>query len=301
MKSIQNLIIRSALVAVVVGLLVAPTASADPVPAQVNTAAKTTILGSGSVAFSPYLLAAFKKYKKVTKGQVEVIFTVNSGNNGVKDVQTGKSQFAANARAPLPGAIDAGTTYYKAAKDGMAIIVSKKNKVKNLSIAQLGDIFSGKVTNWNQVGGSDAPIEVNGRDAAGGQYNFFRDAVLGGKDLQIGNKHPNDGLVASAVSNSPNAIGYLGQGFVKTGKKVKYKLVTLNRVPLNETTVRKGKYPLWRFLYLVTPNTTLAPPVKKLIAWLLTSYDAGQAFRKAGAVPYKQSTKPPKKKKKKKK
>ena len=301
MKSIQNLIIRTALVAVVVGLLVAPAASAEPVPAQVQTSAKTTILGSGSVAFSPYLLAAFKKYKKVTKGQVEVIYTVNSGNNGVKDVQTGKSQIAGQARAPLPGAIDAGTTYYKAAKDGMAIIVSKKNKIKNLSVAQLGDIFSGKVTNWSQVGGSNLPIEVNGRDAAGGQYQFFRDAVLGGKDVQIGNKHPNDGLVASAVSNSTGAIGYLGQGFIKTGPKVKYKTISLNRVPLTETTVKKGKYPLWRFLYIVTPNTPLSPPVKKLVTWLLTSYDAGQAFRKAGAVPYKQSTKNPAKKKKKKK
>jgi phosphate transport system substrate-binding protein len=261
--------------------------------------AKTTVVGSGSVAFSPFLLAAFAKYEKVTKGQVEVVYNVNSGNNGVKDVQSGKSQFAGQARAPLPN-IDNGTTYYKTAKDGQAIIVSKAigTKVKNLSLTQLGDIFSGKITNWSQVGGPDATIEVNGRDASGGQYQFFRDAVLGGKDLQVGAKHPNDGLVATAVGNSKTGIGYLGVGFIK--KTTKYKLISLNKVPLTKETVKKGKYPLWRFLYLVLPNEQArrTPEVLKLVNWLLYSYDAGQAFSKAGAVPYKQSLKKPKKAKK---
>lgn len=288
MKSIRKTALRGLLLSVVAILLIAPSMAY----------AKTTIVGSGSVAFSPYLLAAFKKYKVVTKGQVEVVYNVNSGNNGVKDVQSGKSQFAGQARAPLPN-IDNGTTYYKAAKDGMGIIVNKSNKVKNLSLQQLGDIFSGKITNWNQVGGANATIEVNGRDASGGQYQFFRDSVLGGKDVQVGTKHPNDGLVATAVANSANAIGYLGQGFIKP--KRKYVPISVNKIALTQENVKKGKYPLWRFLYLVLPNDPArrTPELLKLTNWLLKSYDAGQAFKKAGAVPYKQSTKPPKKKKKK--
>lgn len=294
MNSIQKLVVRIALAAVAASLIAVPVASAQAPVA--NTAATTTIVGSGSVAFSPYLLAAFKKYKTVTKGQVQVVYNVNSGNNGAKDVQAGKSQFAGQARPPQ--AIDAGLTYYKAAKDGMGIIVHNSNKVKNLSLVQLGDIFSGKITNWSQVGGANLPIEVNGRDASGGQYQFFRDVVLGGKDVQIGNKHPNDALVAAAVNNSPNAIGYLGQGFIKPKKK--YHPITLNKIALNESTVRTGKYPLWRYLWLVLPNDPArrTAPLLKLTNWLLTSYEAGQAFRKAGAVPYKQAKNPPKTKKK---
>src|SRR3954452_23131835 len=73
------------------------------------TAGAQTLIGSGSIAAQPVLEALFAAYKKKTHGKVSFLYTANGGNAGVKDVQNGKSQFAGNARPPLPS--DAGTTY----------------------------------------------------------------------------------------------------------------------------------------------------------------------------------------------
>src|SRR4051812_31541131 len=85
------------------------------IPASASAA---TLIGSGSVAMQPFLLALFKGYKKVKPG-TEFIYTANGGNAGVQDVQSGRSQFAGQARLPLPS--DAGTTYIKSFMDGLCM------------------------------------------------------------------------------------------------------------------------------------------------------------------------------------
>lgn len=280
--------------------------------------------GSGSVAFSAYLLPAFKKYKKSTKNKVSVTYEVKSGDLGVQDLKDGKADFAANARGPIAGsALDAGTAYIPTVRDGMGIIVNKTNKVNRLSLQQVQDIYLGKIKNWSEVGGADLEITTTGRDSAAGQYGFFTQAVLGSTSAKKVNPAAGykqftlDTLVTNAVAADPGAIGFAGQGFVKTGKKIKYKALKLSTFSkptkyyaLSETTVKKQVYPLWRYLYLVVRTKTLSTGKigldlskqnAKLIDWLRFSYDAGQIFKKAGAVPYKQSTKKPKSKSKKKK
>src|SRR5256885_7783455 len=81
--------------AVAVGVLVALAAPA-------SAAASTTLIGSGSVAAEPVLRPLFSAYQKFTKGKVHFLYTANGGNAGVADVQSGKSQFAGQARPPLP-------------------------------------------------------------------------------------------------------------------------------------------------------------------------------------------------------
>ena len=100
--------------AVAAGMLVALAAPAS--------AAATTLIGSGSVAAEPVLRPLFSKYQKVTHGKAHFLYTANGGNAGVADVQSGKSQFAGQARPPLPS--DAGTTYIKLYLDGLCIDVN---------------------------------------------------------------------------------------------------------------------------------------------------------------------------------
>ena len=140
------------------------------VPASANA---VTLIGSGSVAAQPVLQALFATYTKQVNKNVHFVYTANGGNAGVKDVQNGTSQFAGNARTPLPS--DAGTTYIKMFHDGLCIDVNPKNKLSNISIQQTHDIYRGLITNWSQVGGSNLTTTINpvGRDTNGGTYNFF--------------------------------------------------------------------------------------------------------------------------------
>src|ERR1700732_2741565 len=101
---------RLALVAALATLLAAPA-----------SAGATTLIGSGSSVAQPYLQALFAGYHRVAPS-VQFLYTADGGNSGVKDVQSGRSQFAAQSRPPLPS--DAGTTYIKLFLDGVCIYVN---------------------------------------------------------------------------------------------------------------------------------------------------------------------------------
>ena len=149
----------------------------------------------------------------------------------------------------------------KLAKDGLAVIVNPASNVKNLTMAQIDSIYSGKVSNWDQVGGtSKSRIVVVGRDSSSGTYGFFQEAVLGGsayrKDML---SMPSNAAVAQAVSQSKDAIGYVGMAyadeFAQSGKvhilSISRKHGQAGMKPTKET-VASGEYPLFRYLYSYT-------------------------------------------------
>src|SRR6476469_5266157 len=142
------------------------------------SAGAVTYIGSGSVAAQPVLQALFATYTKQVSKSTHFVYTANGGNAGVKDVQNGTSQFAGQARTPLPS--DAGTTYIKLYLDGLCIDVNPRNQLSNITIQQTHDIYRGLLTNWSQLPGSGltTTIDPYGRDTNGGTYNFFLQAVL---------------------------------------------------------------------------------------------------------------------------
>src|SRR4051795_10594854 len=117
------------------------------------SAGAQTLIGSGSVAAQPVLQALFKTYETQVNKKIHFVYTANGGNAGVKDVQNGTSQFAGQARTPLPS--DAGTTYIKMFLDGLCIDVNPKNSARNITIQQTHDIYRGLVTNWSAIPGSN--------------------------------------------------------------------------------------------------------------------------------------------------
>ncbi len=191
---------------------------------------------------------------------VHFVYTANGGNAGVKDVQNGISQFAGQARTPLPS--DAGTTYVKMFLDGLCMDVNPKNKLSNISIQQTHDIYRGLLTNWSQVSRARAwttTIDPVGRDTNGGTYNFFLQAVLN-NELPSSNVNAltADGLVVNAVKQDPNAIGYDGLAWQGKGQKA----LKVNGIPCqaNKISVEPLKYPLSRYLFLVLPTTAAPSP-----------------------------------------
>jgi phosphate transport system substrate-binding protein len=249
------------------------------------SAGAVTLIGSGSVAAQPVLQALFATYTKKVNHQVHFTYLADGGNAGVKDVQGGTSQFAGQARTPLPS--DAGTTYIKFYLDGLCLDVNPKNSIGNISIQQTHDVYRGLLTNWSQVGSNlGTTIDPVGRDTNGGTYNFFLQAVLNNEPPASNvNALTADGLVVNAVKQDPNAIGYAGLAWQKKGLKT----LKVNGVPCQagKISVEPLKYPLSRYIFLVLPGDGSSSPkaLLKFIDWARRSPLAGATILKAGGVP----------------
>jgi phosphate transport system substrate-binding protein len=247
------------------------------------SAGAQTLIGSGSVAAQPVLQALFKGYEKNVNPKIHFTYTADGGNAGIKDVQNGTSQFAGQARTPLPS--DAGTTYIKLYLDGLCMDVNPKNKLTNITIESLHDIYRGLLTNWGQVPGSglETTIDPVGRDTNGGTYTFFLQSVLN-NELPASNVNAltADGLVVNAVKQDPNAIGYAGLAWQKKGiKPVKVNGIACESKNIS---VEPLKYPLSRYIFLVLPTASPSPAVQKFADWARTSPEAGELINKAGGV-----------------
>jgi phosphate transport system substrate-binding protein len=257
--------------------VIAPTLA---VPAAAGAA---TVIGSGSSAEQPILTALFAGYHKLHP-KINFVYTADGGNAGVKDVQSGTSQFAVNTRAPLPS--DAGTLQAKLYLDGLCVAVNKANKLTNLSLSRTANVFEGVFTNWGQVGGSglSTTIDPIGRDSAAGSYTFFQQAVLNGQ-TQASNVEQlsSDGLVATAIKHDRNAIGYVG--LAHSGKGSGVKAIKLNGKACSPTNIKSEKYPLSRFIWGVLPLHNASQPASQFFDWVRTSAKAGTIIAKSGAVP----------------
>jgi phosphate transport system substrate-binding protein len=249
------------------------------------SAGAQTLIGSGSVAAQPVLQALFATYTKQVNPKIHFVYTADGGNAGVKDVQNGTSQFAGQARTPLPS--DAGTTYVKLYLDGLCLDVNKANKLSNITIQQTHDIYRGLLTNWSQIPGSglETTIDPVGRDTNGGTYNFFLQAVLNNEAPASNvNALTADGLVVNAVKQDPNAIGYAGLAW-QNNKKLKALKVDGVPCQANKISVEPLRYPLSRYIFIVLPTASPSPAVQKFVDWARTSPLAAEAISGAGGVP----------------
>lgn len=151
---------------------------------------------------------------------------------------------------------------FEVAVDALTVIVNKANPVSKLTIRQLGDIFTGRITNWRQVGGKDQKIVLLSRDKNSGTHVFFLEHVLRGGDPKGPEEYaksalflPSSQQIAEQVTRSPGAIGYVGLGYYN---KARHKAVAIAISPdapyvvPSVRTARSGEYPISRPLYLYT-------------------------------------------------
>jgi phosphate transport system substrate-binding protein len=252
-------------------------------------AGSTTVLPVAQRWASAYMEKHPDKLITVSGGGTGVGFSMLL--NGICDIADA-SREAQKKEIDLAKAHNAKLVVTKLGKDGIAMIAHPDNNVKNLTIDQIGDIYSGKVSSWKQVGGNTAKaIVVMGRDTSSGTYGFFQEVVLDGraytKEMLC---LASNVAVADGVAQTDGAIGYVGMAFadeyVKAGK---VKIIAVSKatgepgmVP-SEATIKSGKYPLFRYLYAYT----LGKPsglVKDFLNFGLSS--EGQALvTKAGYLP----------------
>jgi phosphate transport system substrate-binding protein len=151
------------------------------------------------------------------------------------------------------------------AKDGITVYLNPSNSVSNISMDQLKSIYTGKITNWKELGGKDAKIILYSRENNSGTYVYFKDNVLKGQDYTPSCQNlPGTAAVVNAVSKDPNGIGYGGHGYSKG-----VKMCNINGIEPTEANIGKGKYPISRSLYMYTKSKPTGN-VKKFIDWVLS-------------------------------
>ena len=143
-------------------------------------------------------------------------------------------------------------TEYKVALDGLSVYVNPENSLKELTVAQVGDIFTGKIKNWKEVGGADAPITIYSRENSSGTYEFFKEHVLQGKDFAASAQTmPGTAAILQAVSKDKNGIGYGGAAYGAGAKHLAIKKTDSSpAVEPTEENVVAGTYPIWRYLFI---------------------------------------------------
>ncbi len=214
---------------------------------------KNQLTISGSTTVLPIAQAGAEAFME----KYDINVSVRGGGSGVGIAALiNKTVNIANASRPMKAkeisqakANGVNPKGYAIANDGITIVVNTKNTVKNISLNSLKSIYTGKITNWKQVGGPNLPIVVISRDVASGTFEVFNEKVLGGaRVVDSAMMLASNNAVSSTVADTPGAIGYIGLGYVTD----KSKIVSVDNVMPGEQTVKNGQYKLSRKLYMYT-------------------------------------------------
>lgn len=162
-------------------------------------------------------------------------------------------------------------TRYSVALDGIAIFVHKDNPIKFVTLAQLKDIYTGKVTNWKELGGADSRIIVYSRENNSGTYAFFKEHVLLKRDFAPEIQTlPGTASVVNAVGKDINGIGYGGIAWESNVRHLAVKKDDASpAIEPTMTTITDGTYPIARELYWFF-NGVPTGEAKALLNWALS-------------------------------
>lgn len=157
----------------------------------------------------------------------------------------------------------------KVAVDGIAVVVNPANSVGELTLDQLGKIYRGEIKNWKDVGGADKPIVLLSRDSSSGTYEYFKEEVVAKDDenaefAKQAKLLPSTQAIVDETKANPDAIGYVGLGYVVPEVKV----VAVDGVAASLETAKDGSYVLSRGLYMYS-NGEPADVMKAYIDWIL--------------------------------
>lgn len=256
-----------------------------------------TIVNSGSDTMVNLALAWAEQYQQL---QPEISVSVSGGGSGtgIASMINGTSDLANASRQikdeEFTSAVENGIepVEFVVARDAIAVIVNPENPIEQLSLQQISDIYSGKYTNWSQLGGEDRPIVRVSRETNSGTHVYFLEEVLRlGEDDNDTLFSPDTLLllssqgITSEVGDNPNAIGYDGLGYVTPEVKV---------VAVSESedgpfiypsveSVNQGSYPIARDLYIYSAGQP-SSQVQAYLDWIMSS-QGQEIVKELGFVP----------------
>ena len=211
-----------------------------------------------------------------------ISFTYNptGSGSGIKAVQEGRCDIGLSSRDLKDEEKASGLTGTVLAYDGIAIIVNPENPVDDLSVETIAKIYTGEITNWSEIGGSDAEIVLIGREAGSGTRDGFESITDTEDACKYRQELTSTGDVITTVSQNPGAIGYASVASVKDTVKA----VTVDGIAPTEATIKDGSYVVQRPFVLVTKvDSDLSEAAQKFFDYI-TSADANEIISAAGVV-----------------
>ncbi len=252
-------------------------------PASSAPSGGTELTGSvatdGSTSMKSVIGALGESFQNANSG---VTFTYNptGSGSGIQAVSEGRCDIGLASRGLKDDEKSSGLTETVLAYDGIAVVVSPENPVSDLTIEQIADIYTGKITNWSEVGGSDAEIVLIGREAGSGTRDGFESITGTEEECQYRQELTSTGDVIATVSQNPNAIGYASLSAVKDTVKA----LSVGGVAPSEDAVKDGSYVIQRPFVLVTKDGVTLSPAAQAFFDYATSAEAAPIIAQAGAV-----------------
>jgi phosphate transport system substrate-binding protein len=265
-----------------------------------SAVAADNVVIKGSTTVLPIAQAALEAYMKANPG-VNISLSGGGSGEGIKALIDKTADIATSSREIKDKEIELAKSKgvnpvaHTVAIDALIPIVHPRNKVEGLTIDQLSQIYQGKITNWNEVGGEDLKIIVVSRDSSSGTFETWGHLVLNNaKVTPKAQLQASNGAVVQAVSKNRYAIGYIGMGYLNKSVKA----LNVNSIKASAKTALSKEYPIARPLYMYT-NGQPEGVVAGFISYVLSP--AGQKLvAKEGFVPLAAEEKPKPGKKKKK-
>ena len=254
-------------------------ADANTDGSNTETTLSGTVSTDGSTSMEKVINSLGESFMAMNK---DVKFTYNptGSGSGIQAVSEGRCDIGLSSRALKDDEKASGLVETVVALDGIAIVVNPENPVSDLDIDTIAKIYTGEITNWKDVGGSDAEVVLIGREAASGTRDGF-ESITGTKDkCQYRQELTSTGDVITAVSQNPDAIGYASLAAIKDSVKA----LSVDGVTPGETTVKDGSYPVQRPFVLVTVEGKALSAAAQSFFDYATSADAADIIAKAGAV-----------------
>lgn len=251
-----------------------------------QTEAPATLSGSvstnGSTSMEKVIGALSEQFMADNSG-VTVTYDPTGSGAGIEAASNGSADIGLASRALKDEEKAGGLTETVVALDGIAVIVNADSKVADLTVEQIGKIFTGEITDWSEVGGDAGTISCIGREAGSGTRDGF-ESITGTKDsCKLDQELTSTGGVIEAVAGNPNAIGYASLSAVEGKNTVK--AVTVGGVACTEAAVLDGSYAIQRPFVLVTKDGTALSPAAQAFFVFAASKDAASLIQNAGAVP----------------
>ncbi len=277
---------RIGLLVGIVGLVWAGILSAQVTEAK-ESKKELNWVGCG-ISKKAFMGALAKAYEKKTG--VKIKLQGGGATRGIVDTAAGKSDMGGSCRHALPRAEERGIKLVPVAWDALVVIGHPSNSVDNLTLDQLKNIFTGKITNWKQVGGKDQKIAVLIRKGKiSGVGRMFRELAFHNTEQEYtasAKQFKSSGSLEPALEKNPNAIAVTG---ISSAKKRNVKLLKINGKSPDRQNIIDGSYILYRPLYLVV-RQQMSDDVKKFKAFALS--DEGQKLIEGeGTVSLKEGSK----------
>jgi phosphate transport system substrate-binding protein len=252
-----------------------------------TAAAQTPLRIEGSNTFGeklgPLLLEAFKKQNPGTP----VNLVSNGSGAGLSALLEGRTDVAPTSRAAnadelrLARASNLRLNAQSIGSYGVVVIVNDENPVRSLNLRQVRDIFTGRITNWKQVGGPDARMSPLILDKSSGARRGFQELAMRYEPYALNAREfLSKQAIAQAVAKNATAIGYADMGRLPAGTRA----VLINGIAPNRTAINQGLYPYARTLYLYSLRGRETPAAKQFIRFV-QSREGQRIISNAGFVP----------------